>query len=161
LFQEDLEVSTIYASRHFAEKGTGVVYDVNACIRSWGTRGILSGALFGFAFGALLVAISPLTTSVLTFGTIGTLIVGAVECAVIAGGFGMFAAALYGQGVSHDDATGFEPALVAGRLLGDVNWQEEGTPLSAWPDRWAYPGSSVADPSLMTLPPGALTPVDA
>ena len=148
-------MSTIYASRHFAEKNADVVYDVNACIRSWGKRGILSGALFGFAFGALLVMISPRTTSVLTFGTIGTLIVGAVECAVIAGGFGMFAAALFGHGVSHDDAAGLEPALVAGRLLGDLNWREEGTPLSAWPDRWAYPGSSASGPSLIASPPGA------
>ena len=148
-------MSTIYLSRDFAAKNANVVYDVNACIRSWGQRGIISGALFGLAFGALLVMISPLTTSVLTFGTIGTLIVGAVECAVIAGGFGMFAAALHGQGVSRDNMTGSEPELVAGRLVADADWREKATPLSAWPERWDYPSSSAIAQSLMTSPPGA------
>jgi hypothetical protein len=132
-------VSTITASSHFAEtrtsgSGTVSVYDVGACIRSWGTRGILSGALFGFVFAAILVAI-PLTTEVLTFGTIGTLIVGAVECAVIAGGFGALAAALYGQGVLRSNTTG--------RLYAGAGWREGDVPLAEWPARWSFPGATV------------------
>ena len=132
-------MSTIAASSHFAETrtpepGTESIYDVGACIRSWGRRGVLSGALFGFVFAAILVAI-PLTTEVLTFGTIGTLIVGTVECAVIAGGFGALAAALYGQGVLRNNTTV--------RLPVGAGWREGDIPLSEWPARWSFPGATV------------------
>jgi hypothetical protein len=131
-------VSTITASACLAETrtpkpGTVSINDVGACVRSWGRRGILSGGLFGFVFAAILVAI-PLTTDVLTFGTVGTLIVGAVECAVVAGAFGALAAALYGQGVTRDNGTG--------RLSADAGYREGDVPLSEWPARWSFPGAT-------------------
>lgn len=133
-----------------AEGNTTAIYDVGDCIKSWGRRGILSGGLVGFAFGAIFAAI-PLTTDVLTFGTIGTLIVGAVECAVIAGAFGAFAAALYGKGLHHGSANLFEQRLAAGRRPEQVAWQEGVAPLSEWPTRWAYPGLTAMRP----VPPAA------
>ncbi len=125
-----------------AESNTIAIYDVGNCIKSWGQRGILLGGLFGFALGAIFAAI-PLTTDVLTFGTIGTLIVGAVECAVIAGAFGAFAAAVYGKGLRHGSANLFEQRLAAGRRPEQVAWQAGVAPLSEWPTRWAYPGLTV------------------
>ena len=126
-------MNAITASRRFFEKDADaiVVHDVGSCIRSWGRRGILSGGIFGFILASILVAI-PLTTDVLTFGTIGTLIVGAVECAVIAGGFGALAAALYGQGVLRSNT--------ADRLPASADWAEGAIPLSEWPARWSFPG---------------------
>lgn len=126
-------MNAITVSRRFIEKDDIVVHDVGDCIMSWGRRGILSGGLFGFFLAAILVAI-PLTSDVLTFGTIGTLIVGAVECAVIAGAFGVLAAALYGQGVLRGNATVHLPA--------GGDWPEGNIPLSEWPARWAFPGST-------------------
>jgi hypothetical protein len=128
----ECKMNTIAISRE-VEKGPIVVHDVGDCIRSWGKRGIISGGFFGFVLAAILVAI-PLTTDVLTFGTIGTLIVGAVECAVVAGAFGVLAAALYGRGVLRADATARLPAS-ADRREGDI-------PLSEWPARWSFPGST-------------------
>jgi len=133
-------MNAISFSHHFDEKHAIVVHDVGDCIRSWGMRGILSGGIFGFVLGVIFVAI-PLTTDVLTFGTIGTLIVGAVECAVIAGGFGALAAALHSQGVLRGN-TGLARTFATGRLPEDANWREAGIPLSAWPARWAFPGST-------------------
>ena len=135
------KVDAISASSHFAKKDDIVGHDVGACIRSWGMRGVLSGGLFGFVLGAIFVAI-PLTTDVLTFGTLGTLIVGTVECAVIAGGFGALAAALTGQGVLRSDTTGLGRTLAASRAPACADWQEGDVPLSAWPARWAFPGST-------------------
>jgi hypothetical protein len=129
-------MNMIADSRHFTEKDAVVVHDVGDCIRSWGRRGVLSGGLFGFVLAAILVAI-PLTNDVLTFGTIGTLIVAAVECAVIAGAFGVLAAALYGQGVLRSNTTGLARTLTAG------DWPEGTIPLSGWPARWAFPGETV------------------
>ena len=55
------------------------------------------GGVFGFTLGAAFVAI-PFTSDVLTFGVIGTLVVAAVEGAVIAGAFAVCIAAFYGKG---------------------------------------------------------------
>jgi hypothetical protein len=129
----ECKMNTITVSRQFVEKDAIVVYDVGDCIKSWGRRGIISGGLFGFVLAAVLVAI-PLTSDVLTFGTIGTLIVGAVECAVVAGAFGVLAAALYGQGVLRGNATA--------RLPAGADWREGDIPLSEWPARWSFPGST-------------------
>ena len=127
-------------SHRFIEKDSIVVHDVGSCIKSWGRRGVLSGGLFGFVLAAILVAI-PLTNDVLTFGTIGTLFVAAVECAVIAGAFGVLAAALYGQGVVRRNTTGLARTLTAG------DWPEGDIPLSDWPARWAFPGASAMQAS--------------
>lgn len=72
-------------------------YDVSGTIKSWGRRGVLLGGTFGFMLGVALVAI-PFTTDVLTFGIIGTLIVAAVEGAVIAGAFAVCIAAFCARG---------------------------------------------------------------
>lgn len=72
-------------------------YDVSRCVKAWGRRGVLLGGIFGFALGVMFVAI-PFTSDVLTFGVIGTLIVAAVEGAVIAGAFSVCIAAFYGKG---------------------------------------------------------------
>jgi hypothetical protein len=141
MFRECSKVNTISASNRFAQKNGTVVRDVGDCIRSWGMRGILSGGLFGFVLGAIFVAI-PLTTDVLTFGTLGTLIVGAVECAFIAGCFGALAAALTGKGTPRGDTTSMGRTFVAGRAPARVGWQEGDIPLSTWPARWAFPGST-------------------
>ena len=134
-------------SHRFIEKDAIVVHDVGNCIRSWGRRGVLSGGLFGFVLAAILVAI-PLTNDVLTFGTIGTLIVAAVECAVIAGAFGVLAAALYGQGVVRRNNTGLARTLVTGGPPAAGDWPDGDIPLSGWPARWAFPGAPVLQADL-------------
>ncbi len=140
-----------HASRRIVEQQTLAFYDVSDRLKSWGRRGILSGGLAGFALGMALVAIPP-SANVLTFGVIGTLVVGVVEGAVIAGAFAACAAALYSNGAVLSGAAGF--ALVplstrrrtpqVGRLDGDI-------PLSEWPTRWTYP-NSVAAPMTRLAP---------
>jgi hypothetical protein len=80
----------------FPESATVAVYDVDGCIRSWGRWGTLSGGLLGFALGTMFI--SPPFNADTTFGIIGTLIVCAIECAVVAGGLAVLAAMLYGRG---------------------------------------------------------------
>jgi hypothetical protein len=118
-----------------------VVRDVGVCVKSWGRRGIFWGGLFGFVLSAILVAI-PFTSDALTFGTIGTLLVGAVECAVIAGGFGATVAAFFGPGSLRESTAGFERAFHASRRIADANWREDCAPLATWPSRWSFPSST-------------------
>jgi hypothetical protein len=136
-------VSAISDPGRFAEvrkpaTGPASVYDIGDCIKAWGRRGIFWGALFGFGFGTILVAI-PLTSDILTFGVLGTLLVGTVECAVIAGAFAAFAAVLVGKGVRRGSAKQFEHILQDGRRSAVAGWRDGDVPLEEWPVRWAYP----------------------
>jgi hypothetical protein len=133
-------MNAITSIRSLVEDRANVVHDVGDCVKSWGRRGILWGGLFGFVLSAILVAV-PFNSNVLTFGTIGTLLIGAVECAVIAGCFSATVAALNSRGVVRGNSAGSARTFSAGRLLPDANWREGCTPLSTWPDRWAFPGS--------------------
>jgi hypothetical protein len=107
-----------------AEKDAVAVYDVDGCIGSWGRRGILSGGLIGFVLGAIFIA-NPFAAGVLTFGVVGTLIICAMECAVVAGGFAALMAALHGHGVLRVGATGLERTFATRRTPAGVNWREE------------------------------------
>ena len=147
-------MSAISAPRLFVEPRTlqtssGHVHDVTDCVKSWGRRGIFFGANFGLVLGAIFVAI-PFSTDVLTFGVIGTLLVGSVECAVLAGGFAALAAALYGEGVrSHSSSVQFGRILTAGRSSAVAGLPD--VPLAEWPRRGAYPVQTAVLP-LMQAP---------
>ena len=93
----------------------------------------------------------PFTSDVLTFGTIGTLLVGAVECAVIAGAFAALGAALFASGVRRRSTPQFERILKAGRPSAVTYLRD--VPLAEWPDRWAYP---VQTPALQQTSDGVL-----
>jgi len=70
------------------------IYDAIASIQDWGRYGIVLGANFGIILGVIFVAI-PFTAPIHTLGVFGTLFVGAVACALMAGGFAVVAGALY------------------------------------------------------------------
>jgi len=120
------------ASREIIEHKEIVFYDVSDCVKSWGQRGIFGGGLFGLALGVVFVII-PHADDILTFGVAGTLIVGMVEGAVIAGAFGVCAAALYSKGVLGSSDTKRERTPSAG-------WREGDIPLTDWPTMWPLPG---------------------
>ena len=130
-------------SDRIIERNAVAVYDVGDCIKSWGRRGILGGSLIGFALALAFVA-APDTTNILAFGVVGTLIVGAVEGAVIAGAFGACAAALYGKGVFRGSAASLDRTLSSGWRAPAVGWRDGDIPASDWPTRWTYPGSAAA-----------------
>jgi hypothetical protein len=100
--------------RGLGEKDVVAVYDISGTIRCWGRRGILSGGLLGFVVGAIFVS-NPPAADVLTFGAIGTLIVCAIECAVVGGSLGALLAAFNGRGVLRGNASGLARTLTTGR----------------------------------------------
>jgi hypothetical protein len=134
-----------FASRKMLERNALTFCDVSDRVRSWGRRGILSGGLVGFTLGVAFVAI-PHSANVLTFGVVGTLIVGVVEGAVIAGAFGACAAALCSKGALRGRATAFDRTLSSGRRVPEVGWRDGDIPLSKWPTRWTYPRSAAVRP---------------
>jgi hypothetical protein len=125
-------------SRHSGRVPSG---DITPTIKSWGRRGIIGGALFGLTLGVMLVAI-PLTSDILTFGVFGTLMVAAVECAVIAGGFAALAAALFGNN-RHKRS---EPTTIAERRNADAGWLDIDVPYARESSRRSYPAQTTLLP---------------
>lgn len=76
------------------------IANVTFSIRDWGRCGTFLGANVGIVLGAIFVAI-PFTADVPALGLFRTLLVGAVSCAVMAGGFAALAAALYSKTRGH------------------------------------------------------------
>ena len=85
--------------------GTVQPLDFSTVVASWVRRGVFQGALFGFAFGAILVAIT-FRTDILAIGVIGTVLTAVFECAIITGGFVALAAALSTDSRSDGNAVG-------------------------------------------------------
>ena len=112
------------SGRCSAGKDAVAVYDVGRCIRSWGRHGILFGGLIGLVLGTIFVT-SPLTAGVLRFGIVGTLIVCAIECAVVGGGLGVVMAALHGRGALRGSMNGLERTLVTPSPPAAANGREE------------------------------------
>lgn len=129
--------------QQFIKKDLLTYYDVSDRVRSWGRRGILGGGLFGFALGVVFIAI-PQTVKVLAFGVAGTLLVTAVEGAVIAGAVSACAAALCSKGARYGKTA---RASALGHHTRNVGRQDGDIPLSTWPTRWAYPNSTTAQPA--------------
>jgi hypothetical protein len=122
------------ASRENVEHKEIVFYDVSQSVKSWGQRGMLGGSFFGLALGVVFVAV-PQADNILTFGVFGTLLVGMVEGAVIAGAFGVCAAALYSKGVLRGSVAKREQTPSAG-------WRDGDIPLSDWPTMWPHPDAA-------------------
>lgn len=144
-------MNTILTSNRFAGQRPPYtkpvpVTDVTACVKSWGRRGIVWGAVFGFVLGMILVAI-PLSTDILTFGVVGTLLVAAVECAVIAGGFAALAGALFGEGSGSHPRP--EAVSMARRRVAEAGWRNSDIPFAEWPQRSAHTHQT----TLPSLPP--------
>jgi len=97
----------------------------------WSRFGILLGALFGFVLSALLIA-TRLATDILSIGVVRTIMVAAIECVVITGGFAALAAALLRKG-----GTPSEPSLTAGGENAETGLQTENAFHAASPDHAA------------------------
>ncbi len=72
------------------------LYGAIACVKDWGRCGVILGANFGIILGAVFIAI-PFSAEIPRVGLFGTLLVGAIACALMAGAFAGVAAALYSK----------------------------------------------------------------
>jgi hypothetical protein len=91
-------------------------YNTGDRIKFWGKRGAFWGGLWGWLFGALFLTV-PVIGHVVVLGYLASIVVSAIEGAVVVGGLSALGAALYSSGIPKDSVVEYETALKADKFL--------------------------------------------
>jgi uncharacterized membrane protein len=109
------KLSIVGKDYHTEEHVTGY-YSTGDRMKYWGKLGAFWGGIWGLLFGAAFFAI-PGLGPVLAAGPIVAWIVGALEGAVVTGGFTAIGAGLYSIGIPKDSVLKYETALKSAQFL--------------------------------------------
>lgn len=104
-------LSVIGKGYHVDEQVTGF-YNKADRIWFWGSRGAFWGGLWSLFFGGLFITV-PVVGPVVALGYVATVIISAVEGAVLVGGVSAISAALYSIGIPKDSVLQYETAIAA------------------------------------------------
>jgi len=108
-------LSVVGKSYHSEEKALGF-YNTRDRITFWGKRGAFWGSLWGLFAGGVAVTI-PGVGQIMVLGYLSTIVVSAVEGAILAGGLSALGAALYSAGIPRDSVLQYEQAVKADGFL--------------------------------------------
>lgn len=108
-------LSVVGKGYHTDEKVVGF-YNIGDRIKFWGTRGAFWGGFWGLFLGGLFVAV-PVVGQVVVLGTLASIMIAAIENAVIVGGLSALGAALYSIGIPKDSVIQYETALKTDSFL--------------------------------------------
>ena len=108
-------LSVVGKGYHTDEKVVGF-YNTGDRIKFWGTRGAFWGGFWGLFLGGLFVAV-PVVGQVVVLGTLASIMIAAIENAVIVGGLSALGAALYSIGIPKDSVIQYETALKTDSFL--------------------------------------------
>jgi len=108
-------LSVVGKGYHTDEKVVGF-YNTGDRIKFWGTRGAFWGAFWGLFLGGLFVAV-PVVGPVVVLGYFASIVIGAIENAVVVGGISALVAALYSIGVPKDSVIQYETLLKADNFM--------------------------------------------
>ncbi len=104
-------LSVVGKGYHTDEKVVGF-YNIGDRIKFWGTRGAFWGGFWGLFLGGLFISV-PLVGHVVVLGYLATIVISAIENAIVVGGLSALGAALYSIGVPKDSVIQYETALKA------------------------------------------------
>src|SRR5450631_2828905 len=108
-------LSVVGKGYHTDEKVVGF-YNTGDRIKFWGTRGAFWGGFWGLFLGGLFVAV-PVVGQVVVLGYLASIVIAAIENAVIVGGISALVAALYSIGIPKDSVIQYETALKTDSFL--------------------------------------------
>jgi hypothetical protein len=91
-------------------------YTTGDRVKRWGTVGAVWGGIWGLLLGAALFIV-PGVGPVLVGGPVVAAIVGAIETAVVVGGFSAIGAGLYSMGIPKNSVLAYEAAIKAGKYV--------------------------------------------
>jgi hypothetical protein len=107
--------SVIGKGYHTEEKVVGF-YNTGDRMKIWGKYGAFWGALWGVLFGGVFLTL-PVIGPVVVAGYLASLVVSAVEGAVVVGGISALGAALFNAGVPKNHVIHYETAVQADGFL--------------------------------------------
>jgi hypothetical protein len=108
-------LSVVGKGYHTDEKVVGF-YNTGDRVKFWGKRGAFWGGLWGWLFGGVFMFI-PVVGHVVVLGYLASMVVSAVEGAVVVGGLSALGAALYSSGIPKDSVIAYETAITADGFL--------------------------------------------
>jgi hypothetical protein len=109
------QLSVVGKGYHTDEKVVGF-YNTGDRVKFWGTRGAFWGGLWGLFFGGLFLTV-PIVGHVVVLGYLASMVISAVETAIVVGGMSALGAALYGLGIPKDSVLQYETDLKADSFL--------------------------------------------
>jgi hypothetical protein len=107
--------SVIGKGYHTEEKVVGF-YNTGDRMKLWGKYGAFWGAIWGMLFGGVFLTL-PVIGPVVVVGYLASMVVSAVEGAVVVGGVSALGAALFNAGVPKDHVIHYETAVQADGFL--------------------------------------------
>jgi hypothetical protein len=108
-------LSVVGKGFHTDEKVVGF-YNTGDRIKFWGKRGAFWGGLWGWFFGGVFMVI-PVLGHVIVLGYLATMVISAIEGAIVLGGLSALGAALYSTGIPKDSVVAYESAVKADEFL--------------------------------------------
>ena len=108
-------LSVVGKGYHTDEKVVGF-YNSGDRIKFWGTRGAFWGGLWGLFFGGLFMTV-PVIGNVVVLGYLASVIIAAIDNALVVGAFSALGAAIYSIGVPKDSVIQYEEAVKADGFL--------------------------------------------
>lgn len=112
----DMKKLSIVGKDFHTEEHVIGYYNAGDRMKVWGKLGAFWGGFWGLLFGSAMFVI-PGVGPLVVFGPLVSWMVGALEGAVVAGGLGALAAALYSLGIPHDSCLQYETAVKSNRFL--------------------------------------------
>ena len=112
----DMKKLSIVGKDYHPEEHVVGYYNIGDRMKVWGKLGAFWGGFWGLLFGSALFFI-PGIGPLIVFGPLVSWIVGALEGAVVVGGLGALAAALYSIGIPKDSVMKYETAIKSDKFL--------------------------------------------
>lgn len=108
-------LSIIGKGYHTEEKVVGF-YNVGDRVKFWGLRGAFWGGLWGLFFGGLFMTV-PVIGNVVVLGYLASVVIAAIDNALVVGTVSALGAAIYSIGVPRDSVIQYEEAVKADGFL--------------------------------------------
>ena len=112
----DMKKLSIIGKDYHTEEHVIGYYNLGDRVASWGKTGAFWGWIWGLVFGSAFLFI-PGIGPVMVGGPIVSWLIGALETAVVVGGFSAFGAALFTAGIPKDSVLRYETALKANKFV--------------------------------------------
>ena len=122
----DMKKLSIVGRDYHTDEHVVGYYNAGDRMKYWGTQGAFWGGLWGLLFGSAFFWV-PGLGPLLVAGPLVSLIVGALESAVVMGGLSAIGAGFYSLGVPKDSIVSYETAIKTGKFVLFANGSPEET----------------------------------